>query len=88
MPNWFWIVFPLVGIVSYFLIIKLQNVSRWIAALVGIAETILSYFLSKTVFEMRIHPSEIKVSSYVIAVACGAFMYALFLIRGKTEKQV
>ena len=87
MPNWFWFVFIAVGVVCYFLILYLQKVTKRTAVLVGIAEAILTYILSVTVFEMRIHPTEIKTSSYVIAVASGVLMYALFYIKGNSKKK-
>jgi len=87
MPNWFRFVPLAVGVVCYFLILYLQKVTKRTAVLVGIAEAILTYILSVTVFEMRIHPTEIKTSSYVIAVASGVLMYALFYIKGNSKKK-
>ncbi len=87
MPDWFWIVFPAVGVVSYFLIIILQKVSKRVAVLVGIAEAVLTYILSITVFEMRIHPADVKGTSYIIPVTCAVLGFVLFLIKGKPQEK-
>jgi hypothetical protein len=87
MPNWFWFVFPFVGVLCYFLILYLQKVEKRVAVLVGIAEAILTYILSVTGFEMRIHPTEIKPLSYIITSGSAVLMVALFYIKGKPEKK-
>ena len=87
MPSWLWIVFPIVGIVDAFLILVLQKVPLWLATLVGIAEGILTYILSITVLEMRIHPENVTATSYIIPVSCAILMFVLFFFRGKNEKK-
>ena len=87
MPSWFWIVFPIVGIVCSFLILTLRKVSIWVALLVGIVEAILAYILSITGFEMRLHPESVTITSYIIPVVCAILMFVLFFIKGKSTKK-
>ncbi len=77
----------IVGIVSYFLIIILQKVSKRVAVLVGIAESVLTYILAITVSDMRLHPADVKATSYIIPVAGALLMWALFAIKGKPQKK-
>lgn len=85
MPSWFWVISPIVGVVSYFLILKLQKVSQWVAVLVGIAEAGLTYILSVKGFELRVHPETISLSTVILPTACAVLMFLLFFIKGKPK---
>ena len=85
MPNWYWIVYLIVGVFSFYVMLKLQKQAGWIAVIVGIAEAILVYIFSVTGFDMRIHSANIKISSYIIVIACAVLMVGLFFIKSKPK---
>ena len=85
MPNWYWIVYLIVGVFSFYVMLKLQKQAGWIAVIVGIAEAILAYIFSVTAFDMRIHSANIKISSYIIVIACAVLMVGLFFIKSKPK---
>jgi 4-amino-4-deoxy-L-arabinose transferase-like glycosyltransferase len=88
MSYWSLFVFSImIGIVSYFLIIILRKVSKRVAVLVGISESVLTYILAITVSEMRIHSASVNATSYIIPITCAVLMWALFLAKGKVQKK-
>ena len=85
MPNWYWILYLIVGIFSFYVMLKLQKQAGWLAVIVGIAEAILAYLLSVTIIDMRIHSANITILSYIIVIVCAVLMVGLFFIKRKPK---